>query len=142
MIFSFPIVTQFFFAGGGHSVLLNSTPPIWLLICFLCPKLCALSKCVTGHAKILKAYSQISYRKHSQKCQNVIFFPHPFVAVVQEAHSPKELSRYYFSLKQGRHHRGATAPLKVSEKEKKLKYGVFSCIKISFSVIFIRKYML
>ena len=31
---------------------------------------------------------------------------------------------------------GATAPLKVSKKEKKLKYGVFSCIKISFSVIF------
>ena len=31
--------------------------------------------------------------------------------------------------------RGATAPLKVSKKKKKNKYGVFSCIKISFSVI-------
>ena len=36
---------------------------------------------------------------------------------------------------QGRRHRGGNCPLKVS-KEKKLKYGVFSCIKISFSVIF------
>ena len=50
---------------------------------------------------------------------------------------------YAFWLLQGRRHRGggggaggATAPLKVSKKEKKLKYGVFSCIKISFSVIF------
>ena len=32
--------------------------------------------------------------------------------------------------------RGATAPPKVSKKGKKLKYGVFSCIKMSFSVIF------
>ena len=31
---------------------------------------------------------------------------------------------------------GATTPLKVSKKEKKIKYGVFSCIKMSFSVIF------
>ena len=39
---------------------------------------------------------------------------------------------------QGRRHggQGVTAPLKVSKKEKKIKYGVFSCIKISFSVIF------
>ena len=32
--------------------------------------------------------------------------------------------------------RGATTPLKVSKKEKKIRFGVFSCIKISFSVIF------
>ena len=32
--------------------------------------------------------------------------------------------------------RGATAPLKVSKKGKNLKYVVFSCIKMSFSVIF------
>ena len=40
---------------------------------------------------------------------------------------------------QGRRHRGGQGgdrPLKVSKKEKKLKYGVFSCIKMSFSVIF------
>ena len=44
----------------------------------------------------LKAYSQISYRGHSQKIQNLNFL-HLFVALLQEAHFLKGIKQKSFS---------------------------------------------